>query len=67
MVVVAAICLTVAGCQTGNSVWSKPAYQAAPATNGARRTYTPTESVSPYQQHNSYGGGSSTHKFGAAK
>ena len=60
LVVFAAICSVVAGCQTGNSIWSKPGYQQAPVTNGASRIYTPTESVSPYQQNNSGYGGSST-------
>ena len=53
-------CLIVAGCRTGNSIWSKPGYQAAPAVGGASRTYTPTQSVSPYQQGASSYGGSST-------
>jgi len=54
---VALICLGFAGCQTANSVWTKPGYVPAPVTNGASRTYTPTEAVSPYQQGpSSYGG-----------
>lgn len=42
--------LTAAGCCSGGSCWSKPGYQAAPATGMAGRIYTPTETVSPYQQ-----------------
>ena len=53
-------CLVVAGCRSGNSVWSKPGYQAAPINNGASRTYSPTQSVSPYQQGSQSYGGSST-------
>ena len=53
-------CLVIAGCQTGNSIWSKPGYQAAPVNNSASRTYTPTQSVSPYQQGSSSYGGSGT-------
>ena len=45
-----AVSLTVAGCCSGGSCWSKPGYQAAPAAGSASRTYTPTETVSPYQQ-----------------
>ncbi|MDB4766274.1 hypothetical protein OAG71_01155 [bacterium] len=53
-------CLVVAGCRTGNSVWSKPGYQAVPAVGGASRTYSPTQSVSPYQQSSPNYGGSGT-------
>ena len=55
-----AVSLTVAGCCSGGSCWSKPGYQAAPAAGSASRTYTPTETVSPYQQGPVTSGGSGT-------
>jgi len=55
-VAVFACCLTLTGCQSGESIWAKPGYEAQPAGSGASRTYTPTETVSPYQSQPSYGG-----------
>ena len=55
-----ALSLTAAGCCAGGKCWSKPGYQAAPAAGSASRTYTPTETVSPYQQGPATSAGSGT-------
>ena len=55
-----AVSLTVAGCRCGGSCWSKPGYEAAPAAGSAGRIYTPTETMSPYQQAPITSGGSAT-------
>ncbi len=61
-----AICAVMAGCQAGNSVWNKPEYQPAPVNDGASRTYSPIESVSPYQQQGPpISGGSGTTSGGS--
>ena len=52
----------VAGCRCGGGhCWSKPGYQPAAPTSAASRTYSPVESVSPYQSAPTAAGSGTTY------